>query len=92
MPLIAINVLLEPDAATVEKAKAINARLRENYPASFPLDANHAPHITILQLFIKAVDLSQVADAVTNLLRSEPPINIEGKATGYFELASENLK
>ena len=92
MPLIAINVLLEPDAATVEKAKAINARLRENHPASFPLDANHAPHITILQLFIKAVDLSQVADAVTNLLRSEPPINIEGKATGYFELASENLK
>jgi 2'-5' RNA ligase len=92
MPLIAINVLVEPDAATVEKAKAINARLRENYPASFPLDANHAPHITILQLFIKAVDLSQVADAVTNLLRSEPPINIEGKATGYFELASENLK
>ncbi|MEY4746377.1 MAG: hypothetical protein RLZZ442_969, partial [Cyanobacteriota bacterium] len=32
MPLIAINVLVEPDAATVEKAKAINARLRENYP------------------------------------------------------------
>ena len=51
MPLIAINVLLEPDAATVEKAKAINARLRENYPASFPLDANHAPHITLLQLY-----------------------------------------
>ncbi|MDP4947858.1 MAG: 2'-5' RNA ligase family protein, partial [Cyanobium sp. MAG_102] len=92
MPLIAINVLLEPDAATVEKAKAINARLRENYPASFPLDANHAPHITILQLFIKTVDLGQVAAAIGNVLRSEPPINIEGKATGYFELASENLK
>ena len=92
MTLIAINVLLEPDAATVEKAKAINARLRENYPASFPLDANHAPHITILQLFINTVDLGQVAAAVGNVLRSEPPINIEGKATGYFELASENLK
>jgi 2'-5' RNA ligase/phosphoglycolate phosphatase-like HAD superfamily hydrolase len=92
MSLIAINVLLEPDAATVEKAKAINARLRENYPASFPLDANYAPHITILQLFIKAVDLGQVAYAVANLLRSEPPINIEGKATGYFAIANENLK
>ena len=92
MTLIAINVLLEPDAATVEKAKAINARLRENYPASFPLDANHAPHITILQLFIKSVDLGQVAAAIGNVLRREPPINIEGKATGYFELASENLK
>ena len=85
MPLIAINVLLEPDAATVEKAKAINARLRENYPASFALDANHTPHITILQLFIKTVDLGQVAAAIGNVLRSEPPINIEGNATGYFE-------
>jgi len=92
MSLIAINVLLEPDAATVEKAKAINARLRENHPASFPLDANHAPHITVLQLFIKTVDLGQVADAVANLLRREAPINIEGKATGYFALANENLK
>jgi len=91
MTLIAINVLLEPDAATAEKAKAINARLRENYPASFPLDANHAPHITILQVFIKTVDLGQVAAAVSNVLRREPPINIESKATGYFELASKNL-
>jgi len=85
MTLIAINVLLEPDAATVEKAKAIDARLRENYPASFPLDANHAPHITILQLFVKTVDLGQVAAAVSNVLRREPPINIGSKATGYFE-------
>ena len=28
MTLIAINVLLDPDAATVEKAQATNARLR----------------------------------------------------------------
>ena len=43
MTLIAINVLLDPDAATVEKAQATNARLRENYPDGFALDANHAP-------------------------------------------------
>lgn len=92
MTLIAINILLEPDAATAGKAKAINARLRENYPDGFPLDANHAPHITILQLFIKTVDLGPVADAVSNVLRREPLINLKGKATGYFQLASKNLK
>jgi hypothetical protein len=43
MTLIAINILLDPDAATVEKAQATNARLRETYPDGFALDANHAP-------------------------------------------------
>lgn len=43
MTLIAINVLLDPDAATVERAQAVNARLRESYPDGFALDANHAP-------------------------------------------------
>ena len=32
MTLIAIDVLLDPDAATVERAQAANARLREDYP------------------------------------------------------------
>ena len=53
MALIAINVLLDPDAATVEKARAVNARLREDYPDGFALDANHAPHITLLQRFVR---------------------------------------
>ena len=34
------------DAATVERAQAANARLREDYPDGFALDANHVPHIT----------------------------------------------
>jgi len=42
MTLMAINVLLNPDAATVEKALATNARLREDYPDGFALDANSA--------------------------------------------------
>ena len=46
MTLIAINVLLDPDAATVERAQAVNSRLREIYAEGFALDANHAPHVT----------------------------------------------
>ncbi len=53
MTLIAINILLDPDAATVEKARATNARLREDFPHGFALDANHAPHITLLQRFVR---------------------------------------
>ena len=61
MSLIAINVLLDPDAATVEKARTVNARLRESYPDGFALDANHAPHITILQRFVRTADVDLVA-------------------------------
>jgi 2'-5' RNA ligase len=92
MTLIAINVLLSPDAAMVEKSTAINTRLRENYPDGFPLDANHAPHITILQIFIKTADLANVTDAVSEVLRREQPMDLEGRANGYFEMAEKNLK
>ena len=71
MTLIAINILLDPDAATVEKARATNARLREDFPHGFALDANHAPHITILQRFVRTEHLDEVANAVTEVLRTE---------------------
>jgi len=88
---IAINVLLEPDAATIERARAANARLRENYPDGFALDANHAPHVTILQRFVRAENLDEVANAVAEVLRAEESMNWESNATGYYDLAYENL-
>jgi len=91
MALIAINVLLDPDAATVEKARAVNARLREDYPDGFALDANHAPHITLLQRFVRTEDLDQVAKAAAEGLRTAPPTRWDSRATGYYDLAYKNL-
>ena len=91
MTLIAINVLLNPDAATVERAQAANARLREDYPDGFALDANHAPHITILQRFVRTADLDEVANAVAEVLRVEQSMKWESNATGYYDLAYQNL-
>jgi 2'-5' RNA ligase len=91
MTLTAINVLLDPDAATVERAQAANARLREDYPDGFALDANHAPHITILQRFVRTADLDKVATAVAEVLHTEQPMNWASKATGYYDLAYKNL-
>lgn len=91
MTLIAINVLLDPDAATVEQAQAVNARLREDFPHGFALDENHAPHFTILQRFVQTTDLDKVADAVTEVLRAEQSMNWESKATGCYYLADKDL-
>ncbi len=92
MPLIAINILLDPDAATVEKAQAVNARLRESYPDGFALDANHAPHITILQRFVRAADLDEIAKAVADVLRTEQTMKWESNVIGYYALADKDLR
>ena len=92
MTLIAINVLLDPDAATVKKARAVNARLRESYPDGFALDANHAPHITLLQRIVRTADLDEVASAVAAVLRAAPSMNWECHATGYYTLADKDLR
>ena len=91
MTLIAINVLLDPDASTVLRAQAINARLREDYPDGFAFDANHAPHITILQRFVRTADLDEVAKAVTKVVRTDQLMRLESKATGYYDLAYQKL-
>jgi hypothetical protein len=68
-----------------------NARLREDYPDGFALDANHAPHITILQRFVRTADLDEVANAVAEVLRTEQSIQWESNATAYDDLAYKNL-
>lgn len=92
MTLTAINILLNPDAATVEKAQAINARLREDFPHGFALDANHTPHITLLQQFVRTADLDEVAKAVTEVLRTEQSMKWESNAIGYYALADKDLR
>lgn len=91
MTLIAINVLLIPDAATAEKAVSANARLLKNYPAGFALDTNHAPHVTLLQQFVQKADLAAVANAVAAVLRTEQPAQWKSMATGFYDLAYKNL-
>jgi 2'-5' RNA ligase len=92
MTLTAINILLDPDAATVEKAQATNTRLREDFPQGFALDANHAPHITLLQQFVRTADLDEVAKAVADVLRIKQSMKWESNAIGYYALADKDLR
>ncbi|MGD0416860.1 MAG: haloacid dehalogenase-like hydrolase [Terriglobales bacterium] len=81
--LVAIDVLLEPDHTMIEKSNAANARLRENYPAGYALDATHAPHVTMLQRYVRAKDLDAVTAALTKVFASERPTDLRLKAKGF---------
>jgi hypothetical protein len=82
--LIAIDVLLQPDQTMVSKANAINAKLRSNYPEGYSLDATHAPHVTMLQRFVRAKDFDAVTAAITKVLAAERPGDLQLKATGLL--------
>jgi hypothetical protein len=82
--LVAIDVLLLPDAAMAAKALAANARLLRNYRAGFALDATHTPHLTLLQCYVHAGDLAAAKSAVNAVFRHWPPEGMNLIATGYF--------
>jgi 2'-5' RNA ligase len=71
--IIAINVLLEPDATMATRARALNARLRENYPRGYALDATHVPHITLVQRFVRDSDADAIAAAVSQVIGPTGP-------------------
>jgi phosphoserine phosphatase len=56
----AIDILLQPDATMLSHAAANNERLRKVYPKGFTFDAAHAPHITLLQCFVRTADLERL--------------------------------
>src|SRR3954468_9433899 len=67
--VIAIDVLIKPDATMVAKAKAVNAKLRADYPQGYTVGGEHVPHITLVHCYIRKSDLASVADAVARALK-----------------------
>jgi 2'-5' RNA ligase len=82
--LVAIDVLLEPDAEMVETARAVNEKLRRAYPAGYSLDASHAPHVTLLQRYVRESDLKAISAVVAKTLEREPLQNLRLRTQGYF--------
>jgi hypothetical protein len=77
--IVAIDILLQPDAAMLQHAAANNARLLGVFPKGFALDEMHTPHITMLQCFVRKEDLPKLyaaeekvlADANVNAMKLE---------------------
>ena len=66
--LIAIDVLLVPDGATIDKSISLNAQLRSNYPAGYALDGTRIPHVTLVQRFLPANDFEAACAIMRGVL------------------------
>lgn len=80
----AIDILLQPDATMLKHAAANNERLRKIYPKGFSFDAAHAPHITMLQCFVRTADLERVYNATEKVLAAANVNAMKLEAFKYY--------
>lgn len=88
--LVAINVLLLPDAAMTGRVRELNQVLQHS-GAGFAFDATHVPHLTLLQCYVRRPDLPAIEAAVGRVFRRVRPAGVELSATGYFASAIGDL-
>jgi len=82
--IIAIDILLQPDATMLQHAAANNARLLKEYSQGFALDAAHTPHITMLQCFVRTADLEKLYAAEEKVLAAANVTAMQLEAFKYY--------
>jgi hypothetical protein len=87
----AIDILLDPDTTMIQHAQAANARLLQNYPKGFTLGGAHAPHVTVLQRYVKTADLPKVYAAADKVFAKENPSSWQLTAFKYDSIGDKTM-
>ena len=87
----AIDILLEPDATMIQHATATNDRLRKVFPKGFALDAEHRPHISLVQRFVLTENLDKVYAAVGKVFASANATGLKLEAFKYYYIPDKDL-
>ena len=87
----AIDICLEPDATMVQRAEAVNARLRGVFPEGFALDASHRPHVTLVQRFVRTADLDQAYAAAGQAIANDDVTGLKLEAFKYYYIPDKDL-
>jgi hypothetical protein len=68
----------------LDHARANNDRLLKAYPKGFALDASHRPHITLVQRFVRTVDLDKVYAAAGKVFAEAHMNHMKLEAFKYY--------
>src|SRR5438034_1578248 len=90
-PITAIDILLEPDATMIQHATAANNRLRKVFPKGFALDAEHRPHISLVQRFVLTENLDKIYAAVGKVFASASVTGLKLEAFKYYYIPDKDL-
>src|SRR5580692_7660635 len=87
----AIDILLDPDATMIQHATAANARLLQNFPKGYTLGGAHAPHISVLQRYVKTASLDQVYAAADQVFANENSPSWKLTAFKYYYIPDKAI-
>jgi hypothetical protein len=89
--ITAIDILLDPDATMIQHATAANAELLKHFPKGFTLGGVHAPHVTMLQRFVKTADLPKVFAAADKVIAEANPTSFKLTAYKYAYIGDAKM-
>lgn len=73
--LVAIDVAILPPADVAARARALSASLPHD-PDGFRLDADHLPHITLVQSFVREEEVDVAFERVDEVLRGRSALRL----------------
>lgn len=74
--LIAVDVAILPPADVAHRARTLSASLPHG-PAGFRLDADHLPHVTLVQSFVREEELDVAFERVDEVLRGRSALRVQ---------------
>ena len=80
--LTAVDVMIQPDAGAIARARAVNARMPLSIPAGITLDDTHLPHITMLQRYLITASLDQAYAAIAATIAATDPATLSYHVPG----------
>jgi 2'-5' RNA ligase len=74
--LLALDVAVLPPTEVAERAIELSATLPVEESHDLKLDAEHLPHITLIQLFVREEELDTAFASIDDVLRDRPPLRL----------------
>jgi 2'-5' RNA ligase len=91
--IIAIDVAILPPPDVTQRAIALSGSLPSEDAQGLRLDADHLPHVTLTQQFVRVDGLAALLDQVDEVLRQCPPLPLRvtggGKGSSSVWMAIE---
>ena len=78
--LLALDVAILPPPDVDARAVYLSATLPAAQSQGLRLDADHRPHITLTQQFVRSDELDAIVERLNKVLRGQPPLTL--KVTG----------
>jgi hypothetical protein len=66
--LTAVDIMIQPDATAIARAREVNRRMPLSIPAGITLDDTHLPHITMLQRYLISADIDRAYAAIAEVI------------------------